>query len=68
MVRMYICICNALTDRKIRDAAQNGAERPAEVYKACGCAAKCGTCVKAVRKIVDEIAFPMGRGQVAAAE
>jgi bacterioferritin-associated ferredoxin len=46
---VYICICNALTDRKLKQAAADTAStRPCDVYAACGCRAQCGQCVKAV--------------------
>lgn len=66
MVLMYICICNALSDRTIREAAEGGANCPSEVYRACGCAAKCGSCAKAVRKLVQDIAYPIHNATVAA--
>ncbi|HEY3847099.1 MAG TPA: (2Fe-2S)-binding protein [Acetobacteraceae bacterium] len=53
---MYICLCNALTDHHVRAAAQAGADRPSEIYRACGCTARCGTCSPTVRRIVDETA------------
>jgi bacterioferritin-associated ferredoxin len=53
---MYICLCNALTDRHVRAAAQAGANRPSEIYRACGCAAHCGTCAATVRRILNEMA------------
>ncbi|MCK8783264.1 (2Fe-2S)-binding protein [Roseomonas sp. NAR14] len=44
---MYVCLCNAITDRDVRRvASENGVSRPAEVYEACGCRAQCGRCVK----------------------
>jgi bacterioferritin-associated ferredoxin len=46
---LYICLCNALTDRKLKQAATAiGSTRPGEVYAACGCRAQCGQCVRAV--------------------
>lgn len=51
---MYVCLCNALTDRHVRDAAHAGASRPSEVYAACGCAAQCGTCSRTVRRVLDD--------------
>jgi bacterioferritin-associated ferredoxin len=46
---MYVCVCNALTDRKLRQAAaESGSTRPGEVYAACGCRAQCGQCVKSI--------------------
>jgi bacterioferritin-associated ferredoxin len=53
---VYVCLCNALTDRHIREAAQAGASRPSEVYDACGCTVQCGTCSRTVRRIVDDVA------------
>jgi bacterioferritin-associated ferredoxin len=44
---MYVCLCNALTDRQVTQAATT-ANRPSEVYAACGCRAQCGQCVKAI--------------------
>jgi bacterioferritin-associated ferredoxin len=46
---VYICLCNALTDRKLKDAvAANNSQKPGDVYAACGCRAQCGQCVKAI--------------------
>lgn len=46
---MYLCLCNALTDRQLTQAvADPTTRRPSDVYAACGCRAQCGACVKAV--------------------
>jgi bacterioferritin-associated ferredoxin len=46
---VYICLCNALTDRQVRQAAATaGTTKPSNVYAACGCRAQCGQCVKAL--------------------
>lgn len=46
---MYICICNALTERDIQRATQqDGADRPAAVFAACRCRAQCGSCVRSL--------------------
>jgi bacterioferritin-associated ferredoxin len=67
---MYVCLCNGLTDRRVREAAAEGAIRPSEVYQACGCVAKCGICARTLRAIIDEVAFPLctKEGLAAAAE
>ncbi len=50
---MYICICNALTDRDIhRAATEEGARRPQEVFQACRCRVQCGTCVRKLRDLM----------------
>ena len=41
---MYVCLCNALTDRQINAAIAAGADRVHDVYAGCGCAAQCGGC------------------------
>jgi bacterioferritin-associated ferredoxin len=41
---MYVCICNAVTDRAIREAAASGARSFAEVRSRTGCADCCGSC------------------------
>jgi bacterioferritin-associated ferredoxin len=45
---MYICLCNALTDGQVRDAALAGARRPSEVFATCGCGAQCAGCVRTI--------------------
>src|SRR4051812_45322002 len=51
--RVYICICNALTDGDIhRAATDGGARRPAEVFHACRRRAQCGTCVRKLRDLL----------------
>jgi bacterioferritin-associated ferredoxin len=46
---MYVCLCNALTDRQVKQAAASaGTIKPSSIYAACGCRAQCGQCVKAL--------------------
>lgn len=49
---MFVCLCNALDDRQVRQAVRDGAHRPREVYAACGCRAQCGGCTKTVLGII----------------
>ena len=52
---VYICICNALTDRRLKEAIAHGSNgSPNEVYAACGCRAKCGNCVRIVKEYLRE--------------
>jgi bacterioferritin-associated ferredoxin len=52
---VYVCICNALTDRKLKEAAvESGSQRPADLYAACGCRAQCGKCVRAVLNLFQD--------------
>lgn len=56
---MYICLCNALTDRDVHRALGEGVERVSQVYAACNCRAQCGACahalLKAIRGVADSI-------------
>lgn len=41
---MYVCICNAITDREIRSAAEDGARNLWDLQSKLGVAAGCGSC------------------------
>lgn len=49
---MYICICNALTDKQIRSMLGEAAGSTAKVYACLGCRPQCGKCVPYVRNMV----------------
>jgi bacterioferritin-associated ferredoxin len=52
---VYICLCNALTDQRLKQAVvETKSNRPADVYAACGCRAQCGQCVRAVLKLLGD--------------
>lgn len=51
---MYVCLCNAITDAKVRAAAAGGATRPKDVFAACGCGAQCATCTRMMLSILRE--------------
>lgn len=43
-INMYVCICNQVTDKAIKDEIAAGAKSFAEVQKALNVATCCGTC------------------------
>lgn len=49
---MYICICNAITDRQIRDAARAGVSNLWQLQKDLGVASGCGKCREAAVDIL----------------
>ena len=51
---MYVCICNAITDKQIRDAARSGAESVWDLQKELGVATNCGSCQESAMEIVRE--------------
>ena len=48
---MYICLCNALTDRDVRAHSETGCS-VSMVYQALGCQPQCGKCVPMVRQML----------------
>jgi bacterioferritin-associated ferredoxin len=56
---MYVCICNALTERRIRAAIRSTApDTVAEVYAALGVEPQCGKCGDAIALLIDEELAP----------
>lgn len=49
---MYICICNALSDRQL-SAAATGARSVAEVFRCCGSRPQCGKCLPDVARLIE---------------
>jgi len=41
---MYVCVCNAVTERHIHDAVEHGVRRMRELRDHLGVAADCGRC------------------------
>ena len=42
---MYICVCNAIRECELRDAARRCPGDPDAVYEALGCRLQCGQCL-----------------------
>jgi bacterioferritin-associated ferredoxin len=55
---MYVCICNAVTDRAIREAAANGVRSFAQLRNRTGCGDCCGSCEDVAREILDSAVRP----------
>lgn len=49
---MYVCICNAVTDKQIRKAAREGCCSLRELSCQTGCATSCGKCARMAREIL----------------
>lgn len=52
---MYVCVCSAVTDGQIREAAQAGARTVRELREDLGVAAECGRCVRCAKECLDEV-------------
>lgn len=49
---MYVCICNALKDRQLAEAA-HGARTVADVFRRCGRRPQCGKCLHDVAQMIE---------------
>lgn len=49
---MYVCICNAVTDRQIVEALSEGADTLAKLQKKLAVSTCCGSCITAIEDIL----------------
>ena len=52
---MFICSCNALTDRDIKDAALACDGTVADCYRQMGAKPVCGNCMENAQELIDEV-------------
>ncbi len=52
---MYICICNAVTDREITAAVERGACTLRELREELGVSACCGRCKHSARRCLNQV-------------
>lgn len=68
---MYVCVCQAVTERQIHEAARDGARTLKDLRRDLGVARECGRCASCARQCLQEAcgaAHPRttGHGQTAA--
>jgi bacterioferritin-associated ferredoxin len=51
---VVVCVCNAIRERDVREAARAGCATACQAYRAMGRQPKCGQCVPFARAIIDE--------------
>lgn len=51
---MYVCVCNAVTEQRIRQAAGDGVATLSELTRRTGCAGCCGSCAEHAERILLE--------------
>lgn len=49
---MYVCVCNAVTERQILELADEGCTSVAELRMRTGLGADCGTCLKSAVRLL----------------
>ena len=55
IIRMYICICNAVTQRQVEECARSGAASVEDLTSQLGVGAGCGRCRECAAKLLVEI-------------
>lgn len=55
---MYVCLCQGVTDREIREAAENGITSMRQLGKELGVGRQCGRCACTAREILREAQAP----------
>jgi bacterioferritin-associated ferredoxin len=51
---MIVCVCNAITENELRDAARAGARTPETAYEALGHEPHCRSCLCYAQDLIDE--------------
>jgi bacterioferritin-associated ferredoxin len=51
---MYVCICHGVTDRAIRNAAEDSCRDVEELTMLTGCGSTCGNCLPLAAEILAE--------------
>ncbi|WP_136163509.1 (2Fe-2S)-binding protein [Sphingomonas flavalba] len=51
---MVVCVCNAIREKDVREAARQGCGDPLSAYASLGRRPRCGQCVPFAREIITE--------------
>jgi bacterioferritin-associated ferredoxin len=51
---VYVCVCNGITDREVREVAAAGCRSVAELTMRTGAGAGCGSCLELAAQLLDE--------------
>lgn len=49
---MYVCVCNAVTERDIHDAVDNGVQNMTQLARKTGCSSTCGCCQEMAAEVL----------------
>jgi bacterioferritin-associated ferredoxin len=55
---MYVCVCHAVTERQIHDAARSGVACLHELSQRTGCGTGCGCCRELAEQVLHEAREP----------
>ena len=59
---MYVCLCNAITDRDARFEAEREGSTVASIYRGLGKRPQCGKCAPLMRQLLRECTEPPQEG------
>jgi bacterioferritin-associated ferredoxin len=51
---MYVCVCQAVTERQVREAVENGVTSLRGLREQLGVASECGRCARCAHSILKE--------------
>ena len=54
---MYVCICRGVTDREVRQCAEQGVDSLRGLRRELGVASECGKCAQCALQILREVHF-----------
>ena len=54
MRSMIVCVCNAITENEVREAARKGARTPEAAYAHYDCEPQCGCCLDYAQEVIEE--------------
>lgn len=60
---MYICVCNAVTERQVKQAVNEGADTMRDLRHRLGVAGECGRCAKCALDCLREHRNSLGADQ-----
>ncbi|MCA1938720.1 MAG: (2Fe-2S)-binding protein [Dechloromonas sp.] len=58
---MYVCVCQAVTDRQIREAAESGARTLKDLRRDLGVTRDCGRCASCAHECLKEVHGKQGK-------
>ena len=52
---MYVCVCNGVTDRQVREAVEKGCGSVGELTMLTGAGANCGSCLDMAAEMIAQM-------------